>query len=260
MLNQNRVGIMLSELKLLTLAKLEKAAIDSGFDVAGGLGNSLISFRSSQCPLKIWLGILGAQPLVGLSMANVAAELDRPFISAPLPVEDCSAWVAAVDFVDLDRLLSRAFALSRALPNQLLESWEQQIQALSATERESVVRQRVGQDLFREGLLALWAGRCAVTGLDEPMLLRASHAKPWKDANDAERLDVYNGMLLAAHLDAAFDKGLITVDECGVVIPSSSLSPMSRQVLGLGSEQLIVHLRVQHHPYMEWHREHVFQK
>lgn len=139
---------MLSELKLLTLAQLEKAAIDSGFDVVGGLSNRLMSYRSSQCPLKIWLGILDAQPLVGLSMTNVAAEMDRPFISAPLPVEGCSAWIAAVDFVDLDRLLGRAFALSRALPNQLLESWEQQVQKFSATERESVVRQRVGQELF----------------------------------------------------------------------------------------------------------------
>lgn len=251
---------MLSELKLLTLAQLEKAAIDSGFDVVGGLGNSLMSFRSSQCPLKIWLGILDAQPLIGLSMANVAAEMDCPFISVPLPVEECSAWIAAVDFVDLDRLLTRAFALSRALPNQLLESWEQQVQTLSATERESVVRQRVGQELFREGLLALWGGRCAMTGLDEPVLLRASHAKPWKDADDAERLDVYNGLLLAAHLDAAFDRGLITVNENGAVVPSPSLSPMSRQILGLAGNQMIVHLRVQHHPYMDWHREHVFQK
>jgi hypothetical protein len=40
-------GGMLSELRLLTLAQLEKAAIDSGFDVVGGPGNSLMSFRSS---------------------------------------------------------------------------------------------------------------------------------------------------------------------------------------------------------------------
>ena len=33
----------LSELKLLTLAQLEKAAIDSGFDVVGGLASSLIT-------------------------------------------------------------------------------------------------------------------------------------------------------------------------------------------------------------------------
>jgi hypothetical protein len=52
---------------------------------------------------------------------------------------------------------------------------------------EAIVRQRVGQDLFREPLLEHWERRCAVTGLDMPELIRASHAKPWKDATDAER-------------------------------------------------------------------------
>ncbi|MDP1607299.1 MAG: HNH endonuclease signature motif containing protein [Rhodocyclaceae bacterium] len=250
----------LSELKLLTLAQLEKAAIDSGFDVVGGLANSLMSFRSSQCPLKIWLGIMDTRPVIGLSMVNVAAELNRLSIPAPLAIEGCLAWTTAADFVDLDSVLGRAFALARALPNQLLESWNQQVQTLSATERESLVRQRVGQDLFRDGLMALWAGCCAITGLDEPALLRASHAKPWKDANDAERLDVYNGLLLAAHLDAAFDRGLITVDQGGYVIPSPGLSQMSLQVLGLTGDKPIVQLRSQHQPYMDWHREHVFRK
>ena len=35
-----------------------------------------------------------------------------------------------------------------------------------------------------------------------PEVLRASHAKPWAEcANDAERLDVFNGFLLVANLD-----------------------------------------------------------
>jgi predicted restriction endonuclease len=108
--------------------------------------------------------------------------------------------------------------------------------------------------------MALWDGRCAVTGLDEPALLRASHAKPWKDASDSERLDVYNGLLLAAHLDAAFDKGLITLDHLGCLVPSSILSKRSLQVLGLVGDAPRVQLRPQHQPYMEWHRTHVFLK
>jgi len=251
---------MFSELKLLTLAQLEKAAIDSGFDIVGGVANNVMAFRSSHCPMKIWLGMISTHPVVGLSMANVATELNRPAIPLPLEIDGCAAWAAATDFVDLDYLLDRAFALSRALPNQLLESWNQQVQTLSTTEREAVVRQRVGQDMFRDGLMALWAGRCAITGLDEPALLRASHAKPWKDANDTERLDVYNGLLLAAHLDAAFDKGLITVDMGGTVIPSPTLSSMSLLVLGLANDAPMVQLRASHQPYMEWHRAHVFRK
>ena len=39
-------------------------------------------------------------------------------------------------------------------------------------------------------------------------MLRASHSVPWAAcASDAERLDVHNGLLLAAHWDAAFDAG-----------------------------------------------------
>lgn len=56
-------------------------------------------------------------------------------------------------------------------------------------------------------------GRCAISGLDESPLLRASHALPWALATDAERLDIFNGLLLTAHLDAAFDSGLLAIDE-----------------------------------------------
>jgi putative restriction endonuclease len=51
-----------------------------------------------------------------------------------------------------------------------------------------------------------WNGRCPLTGIDQPELLRASHIKAWAACeSDRERLDVHNGLLLAAHLDAAFD-------------------------------------------------------
>jgi predicted restriction endonuclease len=50
-------------------------------------------------------------------------------------------------------------------------------------------------------------------------LLRASHIKPWADCEtDAELLDVYNGLLLAAHLDAAFDSSLISFNEKGQIL------------------------------------------
>ena len=62
--------------------------------------------------------------------------------------------------------------------------------AISSTISESTVRRavilsRVGQGQFREALLGLWDGRCAVTGLDLPLLLRASHIKPWRAGRQA---------------------------------------------------------------------------
>ncbi|MBL8636431.1 MAG: HNH endonuclease [Myxococcales bacterium] len=50
-----------------------------------------------------------------------------------------------------------------------------------------------------------------MTGLAIPELLRSSHIKPWSDCEtDAERLDIWNGFLLAPHLDAAFDRGFLS--------------------------------------------------
>jgi hypothetical protein len=86
---------------------------------------------------------------------------------------------------------------------------------LDATTREVLVEARVGQGRFRRDLVALW-GRgevCALTGIDVPELLIASHIKPWRNSDDHERLDPCNGLLLAAHVDKAFDRYLLSFRE-----------------------------------------------
>jgi len=83
-------------------------------------------------------------------------------------------------------------------------------------------------------LLEYWEGRCAITGLDIPTLLCASHIKPWAECRtDAERLDIFNGLLLAPHFDALFDKGFITVTDAGEIDISPRLSREHRKCLGL---------------------------
>ena len=90
-------------------------------------------------------------------------------------------------------------------------------------------------------------------------LLRASHIKPWAACDtDAERLDVFNGLLLAPHLDAAFDKGFITVEDDGKVKVSARIEVEDRGILGL---DVPLHLRTigeTHRGYLVWHRQHVF--
>ncbi len=82
-----------------------------------------------------------------------------------------------------------------------------------------MVRQRVGQQTFRQAMLDYWGGACAVTGLALPQALRASHAKPWAECvSDAERLDVFNGFLLSANLDALFDQFLISFTDDGELL------------------------------------------
>jgi putative restriction endonuclease len=80
-------------------------------------------------------------------------------------------------------------------------------------ERETIVSQRVNQQYFRNTLLQNYESKCCITGLAVEQLLIASHIKPWKVSDPhTERLSPYNGLLLNALHDRAFDNGLITID------------------------------------------------
>ncbi len=207
----------LRALGMLDRAGLRKIATDCGFDVLED-GADWVGAVSTQAPLRVWIGLTMEGPVLGLSISSVLTELRATPRAAPVSAAiPAAGWIQLADLGSLDRTLLRAWRLSRALPNQLELRYTEKLSTLSATERDATVRQRVGQDLFRDGLLTLWQGRCAISGLSVPELLRASHAKPWASSTDAERLDVYNGLLLAAHLDAAFDCGLITVQVDGVI-------------------------------------------
>lgn len=123
------------------------------------------------------------------------------------------------------------------------------------TEAERLVVQRVGQELFRSALLDYWQGRCCVTGLDVPELLRASHIRPWaKCETDEQRLDVFNGLLLAPHLDALFDGGWITFSDAGECSVSPALGQLRCEQLGLMAPIAIQGLRPEHRVFLEFHR------
>jgi putative restriction endonuclease len=170
----------------------------------------------------------------------------------------------ATDEASLGRLLRRAAELAMSLPNQAAEHYATEIAKLDAnppstTEVLALVKQRRGQDLFRAALMDYWGGACAVTGIAIPELLRASHAKPWaKCDSDQERLNVFNGFLLCAHLDALFDQGLMTFDDQGTPIYSAKLDAETRSKLSLNPGLKLRWITAQHTPFLSWHRQHVF--
>jgi len=254
---------MTTTLSPVTLTLIEKAAVDNGFDRELPREGDWLGYASTQCPLRIWLGCFGdAVFLATFSQQNVAralGEYGTP-MAAPLP-KGALGGRTVTDIPALHRLLRRALQLSKALPDEPLHSFERQTAALPrATEAVPLVIQRVGQDIFRRGLLDYWEGRCAITGLAVPELLRASHIKPWaKCGSDAERLDVWNGLLLAPHLDAVFDGGFITVADDGAVIVSATLDAAARTVLGLDDALRVRMLHEGHRGYLPWHRERVFE-
>ena len=76
---------------------------------------------------------------------------------------------------------------------------------------------------------------------------------------DAERLDVFNGLLLASHLDAVFDAGFITLAEDGAVVVSGALPDDARAILGLEQPLTVRGLHRAHERYLRWHRTKVFR-
>jgi putative restriction endonuclease len=248
----------------ISITRLEKAATDNGFDLGLGRTADWLHFGSSQTSMRIWLTAVGESLfLVATTRARVLDELAELGAAVTNPLPSGAAGVRSVmEIAALHRLLRRAFQLARTLPDELLHVFQAETASLPrATEAERLVLQRVGQGVFRRGLLEYWDGRCAVTGLAVPDLLRASHIKPWADCeHDTERLDVFNGLLLAPHLDAAFDAGFITIAEDGAVLVSSTLPGTARPLLGLHQPLKLRGLRAEHERYLPWHRTKVWDR
>jgi len=93
---------------------------------------------------------------------------------------------------------------------------------IGSTEATATTRVRRGQQFFRQTVVNAYGVRCCISGINVPRLLVASHIKPWRDFPN-ERLDPRNGLCLSSLHDAAFDAGLITLDEKLNVVLSKRL-------------------------------------
>jgi predicted restriction endonuclease len=87
-------------------------------------------------------------------------------------------------------------------------------------------------------------------------VLRASHIKPWSKSSDHDRLNPANGILLAAHVDAVFDCGLISFSDDGKMLVSEQIQDDLKQL------QLPDRLRRKPSKpeklFLAYHRRHVF--
>jgi putative restriction endonuclease len=84
------------------------------------------------------------------------------------------------------------------------------------------IKTRVNQNIFRQIVLANYDKKCAISGIDVPDLLVASHIIPWSQ-NEVERLNPENGICLSALYDRAYDKGLIGINEKFQIVISKEL-------------------------------------
>ena len=231
----------------------EKAAAQHGFRRLLGEENGWACFRSTTAQGQIWLAAAGdAGPwYLALDHAGVVAELGIATASIGGP------GVARYVFGNLTALYAvfpRVYELSVSLPDAPLHVFEAKAAGLPRrTEAERLIVQRIGQDIFRGGLMDYWQGQCPLTGVSEPALLRASHIIPWAECeSDAERLDVHNGLLLSALWDAAFDRALISFTADGTPLISPKLGAAERAALTWVQP---LRLTDQHQKRMERHRK-----
>ena len=138
---------------------------------------------------------------------------------------------------------------------------------LEGKEKETVIKQRVNQSAFRSMILYNYEEHCAITGINIPDLLIASHIIPWADSTPAQKLNPENGICLSALYDKAFDRGLITIspDDYTVCL-SSALREYEAQEyynnhFGCIAGQPLI-MPIEHRPnrdYLAYHRDRIFK-
>lgn len=85
-------------------------------------------------------------------------------------------------------------------------------------------------------------------------ILIASHIVPWREANDEERLDIHNGILLSPTYDALFDRHLISFNEQGKILVSNEIKNSSGHKIGLTGKECLVKFNDKLQEYLERHR------
>lgn len=130
---------------------------------------------------------------------------------------------------------------------------------ITVTEKESLIKSRIGQGKFRDVLMNKYNGACIVTGINIPTLLIASHIKPWAVCNNSERLSSDNGLLLSATYDRLFDSGLISFDDSGLILVSKYVDDVNKSKLNLNNKSYVdVSFSKETKHNLEYHRDVVF--
>ena len=169
---------------------------------------------------------------------------------------------------DKERLFLEAQRIkANLLHKPIEETLHIMVKELEGKERETVIKQRVNQSAFRSMILYNYEERCAITGINIPDLLVASHIIPWSDSTPQQKLNPENGICLSALYDKAFDRGLITISpDDYTIFLSSALRKYETQDYyekhfgTIAGKKLI--MPIEHRPnrdYLAYHRDKIFK-
>lgn len=130
---------------------------------------------------------------------------------------------------------------------------------IKATEKDAIIKARIGQGIFRQRILDKYHNKCLITGIDDTSLLIASHIKPWRSANNNERISVENGLLLSPLYDKMFDIGLLTFDVNMRIVVSSRLSSENANLINIDCNKIFINEPSNELcENLKYHREKVF--
>ena len=185
-------------------------------EVAAKMGRTASSLAIKLCNFASLDPVLQARGIVGMrGAANEDRAVWREFqgnyaVLAPESEQFLHDLLSSDSEVEVDLLQADKIRFERPVP------------PAGPTEVTASVKVRRGQQFFRQTVLSAYGIRCCITGISVPRLLVASHIKPWRDFPN-DRLNPRNGLCLSTLHDAAFDAGLITLDDEFKVILSKRL-------------------------------------
>jgi putative restriction endonuclease len=163
--------------------------------------------------------------------------------------------------INLSNLLALPGALNGSTGDEalddLIEKAVRNDTSIDETEKAAVISARRGQGKFRKNVAEI-ERKCRVSGVTDPKLLRASHIKPWRLCNNnQERLDGYNGFLLAPHIDHLFDQGYISFANDGTLLLSPRIDHLEYEKLGIRTDSVINvgTFTTQQQQYLDYHRK-----
>ena len=154
--------------------------------------------------------------------------------------------------IDVSEYPMTAEEIQSAIPNY---------DTMEDTERQAIVKSRIGQGRFKKLLLEKYHERCMITGITQKKLLIASHIKPWSVCDNRERLSVNNGFILSPTYDRLFDTGLISFENSGKIVLSHLLTLADKEKLSLAPSSVYdIQANTEPNYTLEYHRDVVFIK
>jgi len=226
-----------------------------GWVIIRGTGVNPIALGVRTVPAKELSLFNKIQALV--STGNVTAAAKSMWIVDPAAASRLWKAIATV-YPSALQIYQEVHADSADKQAAILIAQEARGMVVTETTYKALIDARKGQGRYRQQLIDRWS-TCALTGLANQSLLRASHLKPWRPSSNAERINVDNGLLLAATMDAALDRGLITFTDRGELLISPQLSAADQKLLNLAAYPRLRVCPPTIVPFLKIHRDTRFQ-